>query len=184
MNARLYPKCGWPRRGASSVGSATSRWWLATGSGSKKCCERKTSGAPGSPSTFTRLAKVCSSAAEAWQLTQYCPKPMNGYRLVASGGQSGLHPLQPNQPQNQPSCEAPRARTITAAPLVGSRRSGSTPAQAAAGAGNISLTIIAPSGIGGGAAGAAAGSLAGRLASSHATISGEYQTTTGACVPR
>ena len=45
---------------------------------------------------------------------------------------------------------------MTAAPLVGSSRTGSTPAQAAAGAGNISFTITAPSGIGGALSGALA----------------------------
>jgi hypothetical protein len=67
----------------------------------------------------------------------------------------GAQPLSghPYQPQNQPSWEADASRTMIAAPLLGNRRSGSTALQAAAGAGNISLTIIAPSGTGGGSAG-------------------------------
>ena len=124
-----------------------------------------------------------SSLAEAWQLVQYWPKPMKGRRLFGPAGQSGSQPLQPNQPQNQPSCDACRSRTITAAPLVGSRRSGSTPAHAAAGDGYISFTITAPSGTGAGSAGACDSSI-GRLACSQSIISSEYQITTGAWVPK
>jgi hypothetical protein len=34
------------------------------------------------------LANVRLSLAEAWQLTQYWPKPMNGSGLDATGGKS------------------------------------------------------------------------------------------------
>jgi hypothetical protein len=71
---------------------------------------------------------------------------------------------------------------MTAAPDVGARCSGSTLAQAAAGGGNISLTMIAPSGTGSGCSGTACSSA--RLDFSQSTISGEYQVTTGAWVPK
>src|SRR4051794_16342070 len=116
---------------------------------------------------------------------QYCAKPMFGRVLALSGGQSGVQPLEepkPYQPQNQPSCEAPLSRIITAAPLTGNSFSGSAWRQGEAGAGYISLTITAPSGIAGELAGPAPA--AGRLVRSQAAISGEYQIITGACVPK
>ena len=71
---------------------------------------------------------------------------------------------------------------MTAAPFfTGSRWRGSMPAQAAAGAVYISLTMMAPSGTGWAVAGAALAS--GRLAFSHTKKSGEYQIITGAWVP-
>ena len=63
-------------------------------------------------------------------------------------------PGQPYQPQNQPSYEPSASRTITAEACVFARRFRiSTPAQAAAGYGYISLIIIAPFGTGAGVAG-------------------------------
>ena len=98
---------------------------------------------------------------------------------MAGAGQSGPQPLQPNQPQNQPSWAAWLSRIITAAPLGGNRRSGGTSAQREAGDGYISLIIMAPSGTGraGRPPSPAAGSR-GRFCSSQRTISGEYQITT------
>lgn len=77
----------------------------------------------------------------AWQFTQYCAKPILAGGFDGAGGQSGSQPLagpNPYQPQNQPSREASRSRTMIAAPLVGNSRSGSTPAQTLAEAGYIS----------------------------------------------
>ena len=73
---------------------------------------------------------------------------------------------------------------MIAAPLVGSRCSGSTLAQAAAGGGTISLTMMAPSGTGGGGAAGEGAWSSRRLVLSHSTMSGEYQVTTGAWVPK
>src|SRR5215475_4169786 len=109
---------------------------------------------------------------------------MLGKGLLAAGGQSGAHtsgPPQPNQPQNQPSRAALVSRTMMAAPLVGFRLMGSMPAHAAAGVGNISFTIMAPSGSGSGLATVSPPS--GRLRRSHSSMSREYQTHTGLCVP-
>ncbi len=87
---------------------------------------------------------------------------------------------QPYQPQNQPSCAAALSRTITAAPCsTGFSFSRSGTRQAAAGVElYISLIMIAPSGTGGIRPGTAMPS-AGRYFCSHATISGEYQISTG-----
>ena len=104
--------------------------------------------------------------------------------MFAGAGQSGRQSFspQPNQPQNQPSREPAASRTMTAAPEVGIRCSGSTPAQAAAGGGNISLTMIAPSGTGDASIGTACSSA--RFDFSQSIMSGEYQVTTGAWVPK
>src|ERR1043165_2600305 len=87
---------------------------------------RKTSGTPGSPKTLFSAANVELSFAEAWQLVQYCPKPMAGEGLGrcarrpgGGGGRAGWagqspcppDPPQPYQPQNQPSCEPLESRT-------------------------------------------------------------------------
>ncbi len=64
---------------------------------------------------------------------------------------------------------------------MGNRWVGSTVSQAAAGAGNISLIITAPSGTGGGSS--TGGPSAGRLAFIQPIISFEYQITTGWWVP-
>src|ERR1700704_2941412 len=130
---------------------STLRWWLCQVGSWKKSWLRNTVGCPASPLMFLSAAKVWLSTAEAWQLVQYCPKPMFCIGLVFGAGQSGPQPEpgQPNHPQNQPSCATLLSRTITAAPcLLGSRLIGSTEAQAAAGAGYISLMIMAPSGTG------------------------------------
>ncbi len=105
--------------------------------------------------------------------------------MLSGGGQSFVQPCQPMAPQNQPSCAPARSRTITAMPCESGRsRNRSGTRQDAAGGGlYISFTMIAPSGIGAGSAGALAGS-EGRLACSQAIISGEYQTSTGAWVPK
>ena len=125
----------------------------------KKSWLRKASGSPASPAMFFSEAKVRLLAAEAWQFMQYCAKPMFGRLLAASGGQSGVQPLfepKPYQPQNQPSCEAPLCanhdrRTVDREELQRIDVGGT----AQLGAGYISLTITAPSGIGGGLAGLA-----------------------------
>src|SRR6516164_7783803 len=102
------------------------------------------------------LANVWLSRAEAWQLRQYWPKPMNGSGLEATGGKSTCQPLftsgQPYQPQNQPSLAALLSRIMTAAPCsIGLSLSRSGTRQAAAGVEfYISLTMMAPSGTGGG----------------------------------
>ncbi len=71
---------------------------------------------------------------------------------------------------------------MMAAPDDGIRCSGSTLAQAAAGGGNISLTMIAPSGTGDASSGTAYSSA--RLDFSQSYMSGEYQVMTGAWVPK
>src|SRR4051794_30261345 len=112
---------------------------------------------------------------------QYWEKPMFGRLLAGSGGQPGVQPLaepKPYQPQNQPSCEAPLSRIMTAAPLTGKSFRGSTLRHGELGAGYISLTITAPSGIGGGFKGRSPTD--GRFVLSQAAISGEYQIITGA----
>src|SRR5580658_2317134 len=113
---------------------------------------------------------------------------MNGSGLDGAGGYSTFQPLstsgQPYQPQNQPSREAAASRIITAAPSftgLSFNRSGTR--QAAAGVAlYISLTMIAPSGTGGVLA-AGVSCPIGRYLRSHATISGEYQISTGIWVP-
>jgi hypothetical protein len=71
---------------------------------------------------------------------------------------------------------------MTVAPSeIGRSLSQAMPPQAAAGAGYISLTMMAPSGTGASRAGA--DTFSGRFTLSHRYMSGEYQTSTGACVP-
>src|SRR3954454_16290567 len=90
---------------------------------------------------------------------------------------------QPYHPQNQPSLAAALSRTMTAAPCsTGFSFSRSGTRQAAAGVElYISLIMIAPSGTGGTRTGGVPS--AGRYFFSHATISGEYQISTGMWVP-
>src|SRR5690606_6800594 len=113
-------------------------------------------------------------SAEAWQFIQYWAKPILVMALEGAGGQSGSQPLpgpKPYQPQNQPSCDAAESLIMIAAPLEGCMCKGSTSVQAAAGVSNISLIIIAPSGIGGGLYTASLSP--GRLATSQSAICGE-----------
>src|SRR6476619_6019202 len=131
---------------------------------------------------FCSAAKVELSFAEAWQLVQYCPKPIRKLGLEGGAGQSTsqVDPSKPYQPQNQPSCEPLLSRTITAELwLSGRRYSHGTSWQAAAGGGYISLIMMAPSGTGA----CATDFLSGRCVFSHSNMSFEYQTRTGACVP-
>ena len=118
----------------------------------KKFWLRKTSGSPVLALDVLQRREggvVASPRRGSWCSTGR--SPCTGRGSCDCAGQSTFQPdpAQPYQPQNQPSCEPLQSRTITAeAYCAASRFIESTPAQAAAGAGYISLIIMAPSGTG------------------------------------